>query len=444
MAKAVPSSQPHLDPDPLTNDSTFQKGFQRSTPSRAVSWDVAKRQWIPKPLSRLLLGNPIAPSEQEWQQVTDALWQGDEAMDKVIAWMFENGPGPRKKQFDQALERGIESVQNAPPELVEFFQQVDSDPDWLDRELLEEGIRASHLSGNVAFYVLRDMALMGGYAYFNSLNQTLALTGALSKQTSLRLGETGKWLNDVTEPGGLDRHGIGFVTTVRVRMVHALVRRNLNGKAQWQHEKWGLPINQMDMLATYLAFGPVTLTGVRLFGVPITPGQSKAVMHMWRYIGWLLGVDEQWLALTERDGLRKLYHTYLTHSEPDDKIRFLGEALRDEPLTREIPGWETSPLMTRLQRKWAFHQHLSNSALILGPVQRKQLGIPLYALPWYPLLSAPLRFGKHAFYRLRGQTVREEFARRSRERQQRLLDAYFGERQKDIIQPDADHPAHVG
>jgi|GEM_PF-76110 len=432
MANAVADAHP----------KPFDTPGQR-VPSRAMPWRVAKRQWIPRFLSRLLLGKPLAPTEQEWARVTDALWVGDAAMDKVVAWMFENGPGPSKKLFDQALEQGIESIEDAPAELVTFFQHVDSDPEWLDRELLEEGIRASHLSGNVAFYVLRDMALMGGYAHFSSLNQTLALTGALSKQTSLRLGETGKWLNDVTEPGGLDRFGVGFSTTVRVRMVHALVRRNLNAKAQWQHEKWGLPINQMDMLATYLAFGPVTLSGVRMFGVPVTPRQSKAVMHMWRYIGWLLGVDEQWLALTERDGLRKLYHTFLTHDEPDDKIRFLGEALREEPLTRALPGQASHPLMAKLTRKWIYHKHLSNSALILGPVQRKQLGIPVYALPWYPILSAPLRLAVHGYYRLRGASVRDAFAHRNRVQQQSVLDAYFGERKQDIIKPDADHPAHV-
>lgn len=429
-------------PETVPTDTADLAG--RSVPRRALPWRKARRQWLPVPLARLVWGKPLAPDEREWQRVTDALWQGDQAMDKLVAWMFEQGPAASKKMFDQALQQGIESVPEAPAELVEFFRHVDRDPDWLDRDLLEEGIRASHYSGNVAFFVLRDMALMGGYAYFNTLNQALGMTGALSKKTSLRLGETGKWLNDVTEPEGLERYGDGFMTTLRVRMVHALVRRNLNSKPQWQHDKWGLPINQMDMLATYLAFGPVTLSGVRMFGVPVTPRQSKAVMHMWRYIGWLLGVDEEWLALTERDGLRKLYHTFLTHFQPDDKIRILGEALRNEPLSRRIPELEQRPALAALKRKYIYHQHLSNSSLILGPWQRRQLGIPFYALPWYPLLSAPLRFGQHLFYRLRGPGVSEAFAKRNRRKQLRLLDAYFGDQEKDIIQPDADHPAHVG
>lgn len=58
---------------------------------------------------------------------------------------------------------------------------------------------------------------------------------------------------DVTSDYGLDRFGPGFITTIRVRLVHALVRRNLSMKKECEWNKWGQPINQIDMLATYLA-----------------------------------------------------------------------------------------------------------------------------------------------------------------------------------------------
>ena len=60
----------------------------------------------------------------------------------------------------------------------------------------------------------------------------------------------------------------------------------------------------------------VTLLGVRAFGVPVTPRDSRAAMHMWRYIGWLSGVREEWLAVTERDGLRKRRAPLLRHRRP--------------------------------------------------------------------------------------------------------------------------------
>jgi hypothetical protein len=412
-------------------------------PERALPWAIVRLQWFPAWLGKRIFGTPLAPTSAEWRTVQQALWQGDPAMDKVVAWMFEGSARDNKALFEQALLQGVDSMESPPAPLKEFFARIEHPPAWLQPELLEEGARAAQLGGMVAFYVLRDMALMGGYVYFNSMNQTLEPAGALHKDTSLRLGETGKWLQDVTEPGGLSRFNSGFITTIRVRLVHALIRRQLQSRPQWRSEKWGIPINQIDMLATYLAFGPVTLTGSRLFGVPVSKKESAAILHLWRYIGWLSGLEEKWLVETEGDGLRKLYHTFLTHRLPDEKIRLLGQALMREPLQRHLPGMENTPLRAKLKRWWLYQLHLSNSALILGPVQRYRLGLPMFILPWYPLLSAPFRFCTLSWYRWRGGAALQNLAQRSREKQEALLRSYFNTRDIDIIKPADGHPARV-
>jgi hypothetical protein len=413
-------------------------------PKRALPYSVAGRKWLPDFVTRAIFGKPLAASREEWACVVEGLGRGDPAMDRIVAWMFEANPGQTKALFEQALTRGIQTVDEPPAPLKEFFDCIDNAPGWLDPALLVEGAKVAQSSGMVSFYVLRDMALMGGYAYFSSLNQTLAATGSLQKDAALRLGETGKWLADVTTPHGLERFGAGFITTIRVRMVHALIRRALTKRGDWDANTWGVPINQIDMLATYLAFGPVTVLGARLFGVPIGKADSRAAMHMWRYIGWLSGVEEQWLALTEGDGWRKLYHTFLTHRLPDEKVGLLGTALLKEPLTRRLPGLERYPLLTKLVRRYIYHKHVSNSALILGPMQRRRLGLPILALPWYPILSAPVRFLVISWYRWRGGRALEEHTARTVAKQQRLLSSYFGDREVGIIKPSAGHPAHVG
>jgi len=413
------------------------------TPERLMPWRTASRKYLPDWLSRLVFTAPLAPTPAEWQAVSDGVRQGDPLMDAVVDWMFETGPRQAKPLFDRALQQGIASIDNPPPALKAFFDHIEQPPAWLQPELLDKGALVSHLGGNVGFFVLRDMALMGGYVYFNSMNQTLAASGALGKQTSQRLGETGKWLNDVTEPGGMSRFGPGFTTTVRVRLVHALVRRNLQRKPDWNLQRWGVPINQIDMQATYLAFGPVSLLGARLFGVPVLPSQSAAFMHLWRYVGWLMGVDESRLAITERDGLRKLYHTFLTHRLPDEKVGLMGSALRDEPLERPLPDLEEGSLRAKWRRWFTYQQHLSNSSLILLPRQRRQLGLPLWILPWYPAVSAPLRFVKLGWLQLRGGEVQERYRQKARQQQIDLLKTYFGNAAPDIIQPGASHPAHL-
>lgn len=411
--------------------------------ARALPWSTASIQWLPAALARRLFGQPLAPTAEEWQRVQAGLQRGDPAMDRLVNWMFAVGPRQGQALFEQVLNHGLDTLPDAPEPLRTFFAEVEAAPAWLDRELLERGVLASHLSGRVSFYVLRDMALMGGYVYFNSMNQTLAAAGPLTSGTTQRLGETGKWLVDVTEPGGMERFGKGFATTLRVRLVHALVRRHLQSRPEWDAMQWGLPINQVDMLSTYLAFGPVTLSGSRLFGLWYNRQDSAAFVHLWRYIGWLMGVDEDWLAGSEGDGLRRLYHTFLTHRLPDDKIRQLGSALRDEPLTQPLPAGKQTSLLARGMRRLRYHQHLSNSALILGPLQRRRLGLPMLTLPWYPLLSAPFRLARLTWMRLRGGHALETYRQQCRQQQIAQLDAYFNGKPQDIIRPEAGHPAHV-
>lgn len=415
----------------------------RRPPLRALPFSEASRELVPPFIAKLLFGVPLAPRRDEWTIIESALYRGDPAMDEVVEWMFAAGPGASRRLFEQALTQGIHSLRDPPDALRKFFALIDTPPVWVDRELLARGVDPAQRSGAVGFQVHRDLALMAGYSYFNSMNQVLIRTGALERHTSLRMGETKKWIHDVGERGGLERFKPGFITTIRVRLVHALVRRSISRRDDWDHAKWGLPINQVDMQATYLAFGPFSLLGMRLFGVYISRRDAEAHVHMWRYIGWLLGVEEALLAHTEKDGLRKVHHTFLTHRLPDGSVRRLGQALRDEPLHRKLPEPLQSSRWADLYRRFLYHQHLSNSSVLLGPQRRKELGLPLSTLPWNPVLSAPFRFAFLCSLRLLGKRALYAYQDRARAGQERRLAGYFGGDEAHIIRPAEGHPAHA-
>ena len=93
---------------------------------------------------------------------------------------------------------------------------------------------------------------------------------------------------------------------------------------EWKAEQWGLPVNQIDMVATYLGFCVIMLEGLRLMGIPVTARNSKAVMHLWAYAGWLMGVDERWLVHRERDGVVLFRDAPTTQSRPIGPAVSLG------------------------------------------------------------------------------------------------------------------------
>jgi hypothetical protein len=56
-----------------------------------------------------------------------------------------------------------------------------------------------------------------------------------------------------------------------------------------------LPINRADLAANLGLFSGTLLMGVRALGVPVVDEDSRALMHLWKYVGRLIEVDEDWL-----------------------------------------------------------------------------------------------------------------------------------------------------
>lgn len=384
---------------------------------------------------KLVFGRDPAPTEQEWRTMADALWDGDAPADAMVEAMFHMGARAARGLFERAVEGGIASVPEAPQAMKDLFALVERDPAWLDRGLFDDAVGFTHAAGLAGPYVLRDFALMGGYR-LSGFNHALILTGALNKGAAQRVAETGQWWIDCTETKGLELRGPGWKSTLRVRLVHALVRRGLANKPEWDLARWGLPVSQIDMVATYLAFGPVMLAGLRMMGVPVTAHESKAVMHLWKYAGWLMGVDERWLVDTERKGLLTLYHTFMTQSLPDWTSRELALALANEPLQRSYPN------LPRLRGRFEYYRHLSVSRYFLGKDKMEGLGLNGSIPPWYPLLTAGPRLVRYSARRfLTGGRERQE--REGRAEQLATLATMFGDREHGIIRPNAHHPASV-
>lgn len=352
--------------------------------------DLATGKRMARSLRWLIRGNPD-PSPELWRALGNALLDGDGPADRLVAWMDQEGFRQTRPLFERALNQGIASVADAPAPLRGFFATVDTLPDWADAALLRQGARACQVSGMAGLYALRE-ALMAGYQA-SAINKTLILTGALARGAPRRIAETTKWWVDVTAEGGMDRYSEGFKSTLQVRLIHALVRRQLSGKPEWKHEEWGLPVNQSDMLATNLGFSVLFLIGQRILGVPLRQDEAEAVMHLWRVIGWLMGVEPHWLPKTENEGRVLLYQILLSQAPPDDSSVQLGRALMNEVRMRHYPNFKN------LRGHFEHARHLSMDSLFLGWAGMKALGLPR-ALPWYPALSAPLRAAWHLAHRL--------------------------------------------
>lgn len=428
----------------MTTTANHQTSQDKIIPKRIRPFEGTQLKL--NPFIRRMMGRDPCPNREEYDLMVDSLMQGDEPMDKLLDWLYDYGPKEGRALYMKAVEQGISSIPNAPQPLKDFFALVDTAPAWLDRSLLAQGVRFIHRTGLVGPYVLRDFALMAGYL-LSGFNHALVMTGALNKGAAQRIAETGKWWIDCTESGGMERFGNGFQTTLKVRLVHAMVRRHLPTRPEWDIHQWGLPVNQTDMLATYLAFGPVMMVGMRAMGIPITKDESRAVMHLWKYAGWLMGVEERWLVDSEQAGLVRLFQTFLTQSQSDWTSKELGKALSEEPLERTqawVHALPWSDMIEKLLNQFEYHKHLSNSSLFLNRKQMVRLGLPENILPWYPLLMMGPRFALYMGQRYSPLPIlRKGQEKRGREQQLAAMKSMWGEQEQRIIQPGDTHPAHV-
>lgn len=80
-------------------------------------------------------------------------------------------------------------------------------------------------------------------------------------------------------------------------------------------------------------------------------------------------------ARTERHGLMAWEHASRKRL-PNDTIRLLVEAVRDEPQQPDDSTNAGASLFNRLSRWLTHQQQMSNSSLILAFEQRRQLGLP--------------------------------------------------------------------
>jgi hypothetical protein len=259
------------------------------------------------------------------EKYAEFLWRSDPLAEAVMNEFARMPESEWRAMLDLALAKGIEAVPHAPEPLCALFRQLESVPFWADQERCNLG-GATFLRCRLGFTVLALLALPIIYSW-PAGNKPLALSGQLVHRASQRLKDTTRYVFAVCQPDGLTRFSDGFAMTVRVRLIHAQVRRLLLESGQWHSEAWGSPINQCHMAGTNLMFSVGVLDGLARLGYRFKRVEREALIHLWRYAGYLLGVEHELLVADDFEGHRLLDMLFAFEPYPDDDSRALVNAL---------------------------------------------------------------------------------------------------------------------
>jgi len=186
--------------------------------------------------------------------------------------------------------------------LQEMFREFSDIPSWVDLAQLQRG-RDVFLAYFPAIGLsLYYKSLVPGFSIpkIAAVLQATAYLAPPASKTAVqeRLLDTGAFLGTCLrshDVAGILPGGEGWKSALRVRLLHAKVRRRLlskTGNRVWDTHQLGVPINQEDMAATLLAFSTNSLLGCEMIlgGRPLPLQDRLDYLALWRYLGWLLGV----------------------------------------------------------------------------------------------------------------------------------------------------------
>lgn len=235
------------------------------------------------------------------ERVRNYTMMGDKVADAYASLIPEYGFRALVTMLEQACDQGIQSVENAPTELVAFIQAMEATPDWVDMNMVEEGAKHERIPlGTISPFAIRGAFIATFMNKYTALPMTM--TGTLSDQQSVRrVFETASFFTATAMPRAMERFNPGFKAAAKVRLMHSMVRFNIMRTGKWDVATYGIPIPQVDQM-------PAGLIGIFLLSYKLlaqgrtdfTPAERTRV-EMARYRCFLLGLPEDLLGETPQE-----------------------------------------------------------------------------------------------------------------------------------------------
>ncbi len=321
---------------------------------------------------------------ERFLRLVEGLYRMDPAADRAME-ALSAFPYPRQGALIDAALAGDVEEPEVPEALRELVEQARAVPSWVDWSRVERGAATLMGTGVLGGITLGAKSLVEGYCA-PAGNKPLAMSGRLQDKAAKRLNETARFVEAVGTSGGMRPGAEGFNITLRVRLMHARVRSLIAASSRWREERWAQPINQHDMVATIHLFSTSFMEGVQTLGMDLSPLEQEDFLHLWRYVGHVIGVEGFLLPRSVREAQEQWQMISGTQGPPDEDSRALTMALLEEPLNQASNEEERR----RAQKHVAFGKQVCRT--LIGDERADELGIERAPLARaFPLLRRVVR-----------------------------------------------------
>ncbi len=252
--------------------------------------------------------------------------QTDPAADAVIESLASCDHGQLHEFIKAGMDRDEEILDRAPARLREFFDDIEPVPEWFDPAVVVPGCTAFHRYSDLfipAFFVstLQNASTLIAKA-FHASGRVMSGSGPR------RIRQNTRHFIEIMLPGAMERHGDGWKLSVRIRLVHAQLRRLIRVEGNWDESVFGVPLSQAHMALASANFSATMLQHARSLGAVMDDEVRNGFMQIWRYASWLIGTPPELLFEGDEPKTNELSRiAHLCEPPPGEESRVIASAL---------------------------------------------------------------------------------------------------------------------
>ena len=249
---------------------------------------------------------------------------GDPLADDLVASFERLPPREGDRMLMQAIDSGIDSVDDPPDELVALFEQLDDVPAWVDWDRMRIG--SAKILQNALLPVMSLVVYALPHTYLATGNKPLVFSTSLIHDVARRYATSTRFFTEVFMPGAMRRYADGFKFTVLTRIYHARVRRQILKSGDWDRSL-GQPINQAHMAMGTIILSFYVPHGMRRLGGLVGREDMEGITLIWRYVGHLFGIGAPMSFSSEAEARHLIEVGYSLEFDLDEDARLLCNAL---------------------------------------------------------------------------------------------------------------------
>ena len=293
--------------DALKIPTDYEPGYEKA---RAIDPVLADSY-----MAHAYIGDPVA----------DAMVETHSAMPRTEGYRL----------IGAGINQNAEALLYAPQEVREFFDAIDQPPDWLPQTDFALGILSIHRGSDLIMQAPVGGSPIEGFS--SNIARSFDITGLLRGQGVRRLEQNNRHMLEIFLPGGLERYGDGWKLSVRIRIVHAQVRRLLNRSEEWDVDSWCVPISAAHLGLASATFSGRLLRHAEKLGVPFSHEERESFMHICRYTMHLMGIPPT-IFWSDQEEALKLFEVGIACEPPPgmDSIIMAHELIEAIPLVLGI------------------------------------------------------------------------------------------------------------